>query len=365
MYKEFYGLSLNPFSLAPDPRFLFRTEIVAEAMANIQYGIENGKGLVLITGEAGTGKTTILRSMLQSVDRSIAAVYLFNPLLSTDEFFSLLANEFKLGVHSSKTQTLRLMGSRLMSRQSQGLRSVLVVDEAHLLPPNLLEEIRLLSNFETNREKLLQIVLCGQPDLRDLLAQPAWRNLKQRISLRCSVTPLNARETAHYISWRLRVAGAKQLSLFDPEALVLIQQFSGGIPRVINNICDNALLTGFSRSSPRITVSIVREVAELLDLIPTKAESPHASSFGMTGLGTSIAAGPQDDPPLRAREESKVSPIRTERVDDQPAQNVRAMRREDQPQPAAASAGASVPAGQGLGVVPRRYISRPLPKTSL
>lgn len=280
MYQQFYGLRDIPFSLAPDPKYLFRTESLLEVFANLQYGIENGKGIVVVTGEVGTGKTTILRSMLQSLDRSVLAAYIFNPLLSTGEFFDLLAGEFRLKPQQSKAQMLRMLGYVLMSRHSQGLRTVLVVDEAHLLPRHLLEEIRLLSNFETNRDKLLQIILCGQPELHDLLAQQELRQLKQRVSLKCSVKMLNDRETAEYIRWRMRIAGARDENLFEPGALQTVHRFSGGIPRIINNICDNALLTGFGQSSPRITASIIRDVVEELDLDsieivsqPTVAES--------------------------------------------------------------------------------------------
>ncbi|HJQ68583.1 MAG TPA: AAA family ATPase [Blastocatellia bacterium] len=273
MYQQFYGLRDIPFSLAPDPGYLFRTESLLEVFANLQYGIENGKGLVVVTGEVGNGKTTILRSMLQSLDRSVLAAYIFNPLLATGEFFDLLTGEFRLRAQSSKAAMLRMLGYMLMTRHSQGLRTVLVVDEAHLLPPHLLEEIRLLSNFETNREKLLQIILCGQPELHDLLAQPELRQLKQRVSLKCSLKPLAAHETAQYILWRLRVAGAKNENLFEPDAVRMIHSFSGGIPRIINNICDNALLTGFGAASPRITASIIGEVAEALDLSPIEAAS--------------------------------------------------------------------------------------------
>ncbi len=199
MYQEFYGLRDIPFSLAPDPRYLFRTESLLEVFANLQYGIEHGKGIVVVTGEVGCGKTTILRSMLQSLDRSVLAAYLFNPLLSTEEFFDLLASEFRLKPQTSKAAMLRTLGHVLMTRHAQGLRTVLVVDEAHLLPKHLLEEIRLLSNFETNRDKLLQIILCGQPELHDLLAQADLRQLKQRVSLKCSIKPLTAHETSEYI----------------------------------------------------------------------------------------------------------------------------------------------------------------------
>ncbi|HKY05026.1 MAG TPA: AAA family ATPase [Blastocatellia bacterium] len=274
MYQEFYGLRDIPFNLAPDPSYLFRTDSLLEVFANLQYGIENGKGLVVVTGEVGTGKTTILRSMLQSLDRSILAAYIFNPILSTGEFFDLLAGEFRLRPQASKAAMLRMLGYMLMSRHAQGLRTVLVVDEAHLLPHHLLEEIRLLSNFETNREKLLQVILCGQPELHDLFAQPELRQLKQRVSLKCAIQPLSQHETAEYIGWRLRVAGARDENMFDPAALRMIHQFSGGIPRIINNICDNALLTGFSEQTRRITRSIIEEVIGVLDLTPLEVNSP-------------------------------------------------------------------------------------------
>jgi general secretion pathway protein A len=280
MYQEFYGLRDIPFSLAPDPRYLFRTESLLEVFANLQYGIENGKGIVVVTGEVGCGKTTILRSMLQSLDRSVLAAYIFNPLLSTEEFFDLLAGEFRLKPQTSKAAMLRMLGHLLMARHEQGLRTVLVVDEAHLLPKHLLEEIRLLSNFETNRDKLLQIILCGQPELHDLLAQADLRQLKQRVSLKCSIKPLTAHETSEYIRWRLRIAGARNENLFEPAAIHQVHRFSGGIPRIVNNICDNALLTGFAQSLARLTPPIIETVVEELDLTameiisaPTVAET--------------------------------------------------------------------------------------------
>lgn len=270
MYEKFYGLRDIPFSLAPDPKYLFRTDSLLEVFANLQYGIENGKGIVVVTGEVGTGKTTILRSMLQSLDRSVLAAYIFNPILSTEDFFDLLAGEFRMRPQQSKASMLRLLGNVLISRHSQGLRTVLVVDEAHLLPRHLLEEIRLLLNFETNREKLLQVILCGQPELHDLLSQPELRQLKQRVSLKCSIKTLTPHETGEYIRWRLRIAGCADENLFEPEAIKLAHRFSGGIPRIINNICDNSLLTGFSEGSTRITAEIVRDVVDVLDLASTE-----------------------------------------------------------------------------------------------
>src|SRR5215216_6838889 len=288
MYQEFYGLRDIPFSLAPDPKYLFRTESLLEVFANLQYGIENGKGIVVVTGEVGTGKTTILRSMLQSLDHTVLAAYIFNPLLSTCEFFDLLAGEFRLKPQQSKATMLRMLGYVLMSRHAQGLRTVLVVDEAHLLPPHLLEEIRLLSNFETNREKLLQIILCGQPELHDLLMQPELRQLKQRVSLKCSIKPLAPHDTGEYIRWRLRVAGAKDAEMFEPQAIRALHQYSGGIPRIINNICDNALLTGFGLNSPRITPAIISQVVEELDL--TSMEIISAPTVAETIIDRSVTS---------------------------------------------------------------------------
>ena len=266
MYQDFFKLRDFPFSLAPDPKYLFRTESLLEVFANLQYGVESGKGIVVITGEVGCGKTTILRSMLQLLDGSVLAAYIFNPLLATQEFFDLLASEFRIPPQASKASMLRMLGQLLMARHTRGLRTVLVVDEAHLLPRHLLEEIRLLSNFETNRDKLLQIVLCGQPELHDLLGQPDLRQLKQRVNLKSTIKRLSAAETAEYIRWRLRIAGARDEGLFEGPAIEAVYRFSNGIPRIVNNICDNALLTGYSQGIPRVTMAIVAAVVEELDL---------------------------------------------------------------------------------------------------
>jgi general secretion pathway protein A len=324
MYQEFYGLRDIPFSLAPDPKYLFRTESLLEVFANLQYGVENGKGIVVVTGEVGTGKTTTLRSMLQSLDHSVLAAYIFNPLLSTEEFFDFLASEFRLRPQQSKSAMLRMLGNVLMSRHSQGLRTVLVVDEAHLLPGHLLEEIRLLSNFETNRDKLLQIILCGQPELHDLFARTELRQLKQRVSLKCSIKSLGAHETAEYIRWRLRIAAARDENLFEPEAIRMIHSFSAGIPRIINNICDNALLTGFGHGIPRITASIIRDVVEELDL--TLPEVTSAQTIAQTVVGQHRCAAPA------SRAQAAPAPVQ---LNAQLATNVRYIRRDT----AVASAG--------------------------
>jgi general secretion pathway protein A len=312
MYEKFYGLRDIPFSLAPDPKYLFRTESLLEVFANLQYGIENGKGIVVVTGEVGTGKTTILRSMLQSLDRSVLAAYIFNPILSTEDFFDLLAGEFRMRPQQSKASMLRLLGNVLISRHSQGLRTVLVVDEAHLLPRHLLEEIRLLLNFETNREKLLQVILCGQPELHDLLSQPELRQLKQRVSLKCSIKTLTPHETGEYIRWRLRVAGCANENLFEPEGVRLAHRFSGGIPRIINNICDNALLTGFSEGTTRITAEIVKDVVDVLDLAST--EVPTTMARAIAGSELPITEQASSSKVQYIRREADESPLKASAV---------------------------------------------------
>ncbi|MEW6209975.1 MAG: AAA family ATPase [Acidobacteriota bacterium] len=330
MYQQFYNLRDIPFSLAPDPAYLFRTESLLEVMANLQYGIDCGKGLVVVTGEVGTGKTTVLRSLLQSLDRSVLSAYIFNPLLSTEEFFDLLASEFRLKPQPSKAAMLRLLGYVLMSRHTQEMRTVLVIDEAHLLPAHLLEEIRLLSNFETNREKLLQIILCGQPELHDVLAQPELRQLKQRISLKCRIKIFTERETGEYVRWRLRVAGARDEHLFTDEALRMVHHYSGGIPRIINNICDNALLSGFSEGSPRITGEIIGDVIDVLDLAPMTVASPQTveaivaeQERRATPGAANLNPSPQATPKVRyirpapEQEESKFT-IKTEQEEEAP-----------------------------------------------
>jgi general secretion pathway protein A len=305
MYLDYYGLEDFPFRLAPDPKYLFRTESLVEVLANLEYGIGSGKGLIVVTGEVGTGKTTALRSNLKSLDLDIFSAYIFNPLLSTDEFFDTMLSEFRIRPEPSKSAMLRAMGYMLLSRHLKGLRTVLVIDEAHLLPPYLLEEIRLLSNFETNQEKLLQIVLCGQPELVDLLEQPELRQLKQRVSLRCEIEPLSAYQTSEYIKWRLHIAGAKKLELFEPEAVSAIHMFSEGIPRIINNICDNALLNGFSEGRRTIPAQIVTDVVEVLGLGgppgPRGAQTSQtwvsntARSAQLAGVGGPSTAAAGDD----------------------------------------------------------------------
>ncbi len=281
MYRQFYGLRDIPFSLTPDPRFLYFTASHREVMANLHYGIQHGKGLIVASGEVGTGKTTMLRAMLARLDRSVLTAYIFNPGLTVAEFYHYLATSFGITQYSSRADLLMKLGKLLMMRHARGLRSVIIVDEAQGLDHKLLEEIRLLLNFETYTEKQLQIILAGQPELRQVLNDPALRQLKQRISLRCEIKPLRADEVSAYIRARLKIAGATRLDLFSPEAVAMIYRASEGIPRLINNICDNGLLTGFAMSAQQITPEIVAEVVEALDLLkPMIEEDPEQALLG-------------------------------------------------------------------------------------
>lgn len=281
MYLEFYGLKEMPFGLTPDPRYIFKTESHLETLATIRYAIEQNKGLVVVTGEVGTGKTTTLRAALAQLGERVMCVYIFNPFLTASEFFEQLADEFELNLPKrvSKPALLSTLGQFLALRHSDGLRTVLIVDEAHGLPTALLEEIRLLLNFETSSEKLLQVILSGQPELQDALNRPALRQLKQRVSLRCEIKPLSVFEINKYIRFRLKQAGARDVNLFDNGAIGLIGHVSGGIPRVVNNICDNALLYGYAAGAELITRDIIQEVIHALDLSPSHFGSTRSEGF--------------------------------------------------------------------------------------
>lgn len=273
MYAEFFGLNELPFALTPDPRYIYFTPSHTEVMANLHYGIESGKGLIVVTGEVGTGKTTMLRWVMQRLDRTVMVGYIFNPRLSVTEFYQHLATLFDIRIWETKSDLLFELGKVLESRHSRGLRTVLIVDEAHGLSPAVLEEIRLLGNFESDTAKQLQIVLTGQPELREVLNYPELRQLKQRVALRCEIKALpNVEETTEYIKLRLKVAGAQHAEIFSPGAVDYIFRCTAGIPRAINNLCDNALLNGFAAGERMISRAIIQEVAETFDVLPRVAK---------------------------------------------------------------------------------------------
>ncbi|MFN2454924.1 MAG: ExeA family protein [Pyrinomonadaceae bacterium] len=292
MYKEFYGLKELPFALTPDPRFIYFTPSHTEVMANLHYGIESGKGLVVVTGEVGTGKTTILRWMLERLDRTVLVAYIFNPRLTVPEFYQHLASLLDVQQWETKSELLLALGKTLESRHARGLRTVLIVDEAQGLSPYVLEEIRLLSNFESNTAKHLQIILTGQPELRDVLNDPNLRQLKQRVALRCIIKPLpNVEETGRYISSRLLNAGAERTDIFSPGAIDYIFRCSDGIPRNVNNLCDNAMLTGYAAQEPTIGRQIIEEVADTFDMLPHSDRGRQAGEERETAARIFTAAG--------------------------------------------------------------------------
>jgi general secretion pathway protein A len=269
MYQRFFDLRELPFELTPNPKYLYLTPQHREALSNIQYGLSSAKAVTLVLGEAGTGKTTLLRTALRSDScRHVNGVYLTNPALTRDEFVKTLAHRLGLGERAgeSKADLLEALDRELPDRRERGQVTALVVDEAQSLSDELLEEIRLLANSETLTEKLLPVVLAGQPELRDRLNQPRLRQLKQRVALRCEIAPFGLAETAAYIAARIRTAGGHAGSLFTREAVMLIHELSRGIPRTISAVCDNALLTAFALGRRLIDCAIVQDVARDFDL---------------------------------------------------------------------------------------------------
>ena len=284
MYKGFYNLRLNPFEITPDPSFLFSTSRHNEALASLYYGVRARKGFVVLTGEVGTGKTMLVRCVLELLRRTgVAFAYVFNPSLSALEFIRYIAGDFGLPVSGkAKDELVLSLSAFLVDRHQRKLSTLLVVDEAHHLSPALLEEVRLLTNLETTQQKLLQIVLAGQPELDDMLDSFELRQIKQRIALRCHLEPLNLDETRGYIQRRLQIAGATpEIMIFSEEATSAIFRHSNGFPRLINTICENALLSGYARRAAVIPPEVVEEVAQDLRLgvVATRGEKKDVGSL--------------------------------------------------------------------------------------
>jgi general secretion pathway protein A len=264
MYKRFYGLQRNPFEITPDPSFLFTTKKHNEALAALYYGVRRHKGFVVMTGEVGTGKTLLVRCLLQLLNQSkVAYAYVFNPRLSPVEFLQYVVGDFGLPVSGkTKSELLLQLGTFVISRHQKGLTTVLVVDEAHHVSAEVLEEIRLLTNLETTKEKLLQILLVGQPELDDVLDSVHLRQLKQRIALRPRLEPLDLTETQAYVYRRLQKAGSTDpATIFPMEAILEIHAHSRGIPRLINTICETALIQGYANQTRAVTPAMIEEIA--------------------------------------------------------------------------------------------------------
>lgn len=260
LYLDFYGLAEKPFNATPDPRFLYLAPGHREALAQLLYGVQENKGFIVLTGEIGTGKTTLLHTLRQRLDGGAAVSFVFNSTLPFDGILEYVLEDFGVAkAGKSRARRLAALYNFLIERRRAGQTSVLILDEAQNLDSATLEQIRLLSNFETPTDKLLQIVLAGQPELRANLQRPELRQLKQRIGLSCTIPPLTLAETRDYIRTRLRIAGARDLGLFTPRALSKIMEYTHGIPRPMNILCDHCLLFAYADRRRRIDRDTVQE----------------------------------------------------------------------------------------------------------
>jgi general secretion pathway protein A len=262
MYNAFFGFAENPFNLSPDPSFLYRSAQHEEVLANLVYGVQSRKGFIVLSGEVGTGKTTMLECLRDFLaSQRVAYASLFNSRLTPEQFFEMVAYDFDLRCsRTSKTEVLFALNQMLLDRANIGRNTVLIVDEAHNLEWEVLEEIRLLGNLENRRGKLLQIVLAGQQELDRKMEAPEYRQLKQRIALRCVLKPMDIEESVAYINSRLAVAGMTDQQVFPPDLLAEIHYRAQGIPRLINAVCDNLLLTAFAMETKVATLEMLDEV---------------------------------------------------------------------------------------------------------
>jgi general secretion pathway protein A len=302
LYEDFYKLKENPFRLTPDPSFLYMTSSHREALAGLVYSACNRVGLTVLIGEAGTGKTTLLncfRAWLQK-RQFVIGVYT-NPTLTREEFFDYLLVQLGVACSSSlKSRQLLALHDRLSTVRAEGHRSVLLVDEAQRLSPELLEEIRLLLNLETPREKLLEIIIAGQPELADTLRRPELRQLKQRVSCFCRIEGLSRDEVKEYVQHRMAQAGLPGQKVFIDDTIDLIYEYTQGIPRLVNSLCDSALRSGFALQSARMTVDIVSEAAKDLDLVRDDFVKKTVTADGRTTIPEVAVPSFRPAVPIRA-----------------------------------------------------------------
>lgn len=299
MYKEFFGLRANPFNVNPDPRYLFLTRHTEEALACLTYGIQSRKGFVLLTGEVGTGKTTLINKLLEWLRlQQVATAFIFNSRLNVPQFLDYMLADFGIPCDSkAKSQILLRLYNWLLDRYRAGETAVLIVDEAQNLSDEVLEEIRMLTNLETFTEKLLQIVLVGQPELELKLKQPQLRQLRQRLTLRAKTHALTLDETKAYVQQRLRIAGSNGQQIFEPEALEAIHRYASGIPRVINLLCEHCLVSSFVDQQKVIVPAVVDGVARDFDLgdnttsgaLPVPAPTSSPEKFDLVNALRSLA----------------------------------------------------------------------------
>jgi general secretion pathway protein A len=329
MYEDYYGFSEKPFNLTPDPKYLFKSASHANAFELLQYAVRRREGFVVITGDIGTGKTTLCRAVLDQLDRKTFSALILNPFLSEDDLLRLILQDFGVVSHDemkrgrlagvSKQEMIDTLNAFLLSLQPLGASALLIIDEAQNLPLQVLEQIRILSNLETDKEKLLQIVLVGQPNLKGMLRTMELRQLEQRVSIKYELRPLSQEETGAYVMHRLSIAGGAAVS-FSPQALTRIHRITGGIPRVINLVCDRALLAAFSAHTNRVTPAHVVHAAETLDLADARTSfkkwlkqraAPFAAGLGFAALvsvGAAYAWQPRPPAPPVAQA-SSVAPM--------------------------------------------------------
>jgi type II secretory pathway predicted ATPase ExeA len=294
MYKAFYGLTRNPFEISPDPYFLFSTARHNEALASIVHGVLRHKGFIVVTGEVGTGKTLLVRCLLELLRRQgIASANVFNPCLSPLEFLRYIVGDLGIKTANQDKGSLLLeLNNYLIARHRNNTTTVLIVDEAQHLEPELLEEIRLLTNLETSQQKLLQIVLVGQPELDQKMDSAALRQLKQRIALRCQLEPLQEEETRSYILRRLQRAGANShaTTMFPGETIASVYRYSKGIPRLINTVCENALIASYAGKAQSVRPEVIDEVAKdlRLNVLSRPAMIPPAVTVGQRDIAKSL-----------------------------------------------------------------------------
>jgi len=302
MYNSYFGFPESPFNVTPDPRFFYTNPVYQEAFAVLRYGIEAKKGFIVITGEVGTGKTTLLRKLMRNLGDTIHSVFIFNTLLTFPELLQLILHDLSLAPReSSKVTMLQELNDYLIKQLKQGHVVSVLIDEAQNLSDEALEGLRLLSNLETDQEKLLQIVLMGQPELKAKLDQPGLRQLKQRVALQCQLGPLKDEETGPYIDFRLRAVGYTGKDPFQADAVQQIAFYSQGIPRLINIICDNALLNAYAESKKIVSAHMIQEVGRDLRLGPkvqvTEAETTPMVLVSKSEQETLIREVPNQVPP--------------------------------------------------------------------
>jgi general secretion pathway protein A len=310
MYQRFFGLRESPFNVNPDPRYLYLTRHIQEALAGLTYGIQNRKGFILLTGEVGTGKTTLLNRLLDWLrGQKVATAFIFNSRLEVNHLFDFMMADFEIPCESrEKSQILLRLNQWLLERYRAGETAVLIVDEAQNLSSEVLEEIRLLTNLETSTEKLLQIVLTGQPELEEKLKVPQLRQLRQRITLRCRTSPLSLEEAFGYIAERLRIAGANGEPIFSKEAIQTVHLYSRGIPRVVNLLCEHAMINAYVDSLRPVPAHLVEEVARDFQLDEIAPIAANGSNHPVGATNTEALLENLDELVSRLRQANALTP---------------------------------------------------------